>query len=116
MTPKKIDYPPSLGQIVKAAREKAGLSLRDLADACGGTPTSSTIWAIEQDRTSPNRATLEALAKSLRVRQALLLEAAGRAGHNLGPFVLPPEAAELTVGERKVVLDMVSALLAARRR
>lgn len=105
----------SLGEMVRSAREAKGYSLRGLADACGGNPTSSTIYAIEKGQTTPGRETLIALARPLGLKQAVLLEAASRSTHHLGPFVLPAEAAELTAGERKVVRDMVSALLAARK-
>ena len=117
MATKRIDTPPTLGELIKASRERAGLSLRELAEVCGGSPTASSISAIERgDRTVVTRANLEALATGLRIPKTRLLAAAGRAAHDLGPFVLPPEAAELTAGERKVVRDMVFALLAARRR
>lgn len=117
MAPKRLDEPPSLGGAVKAARERAGLSMRELERACGGNPTASTISAIERgDRTTVTRANLEALARGLGIPKTRLLEAAGRASHNLGPFTLPPEAAELTAPERKLVRDLVFALLAARRR
>lgn len=104
-----------LADMIADAREAAGLSLRELADKCGGAPTSSTIHAIEAGRSTGSRENLEVLAAALGLPRRKVLEAAGRSRHDLGEFILPVEADELNAAERRAVLAVVHALLAARQ-
>lgn len=105
----------TLADLIFTAREAAGLSLRELAEKCGGAPTSSTIHAIESGRSTGSRENLEALAGALGLSRRRVLTAADMSTHNLGPFRLPRAADELNAAERKAVLAVVRALLAARR-
>jgi len=107
----------TLGDLVAQERARLGLSLRQLAAKCGGSPTSSTIHEIEAGkRTAVGREHLTALAGALGLPAGRLLAAAGRSRHHLGRFDLPAEADELDAAERRLVRQLVSALLAARRK
>jgi transcriptional regulator with XRE-family HTH domain len=57
----------SIGAQLQKARRRAGLTLRDVADASGGVLTAGGLSFIETGKHSPNLRSLEALAKVLRV-------------------------------------------------
>lgn len=58
--------------------------------------------------------TLAVIAKALDIPVAQIRRAAGRPDRAPRPFVLPPQAADLNGKERRAVLAVVDALLAAR--
>lgn len=108
----------TLQQLVKAERERLGLSLADVAARSGGKVSRSTIHAIEQGRrSSVEDDTLKALARGLSLPVAHLTEAAGLGGSDTQErFVLPGKAQRLTRKEREHVLELIDLLLERRRR
>lgn len=55
----------SIGQMIREAREKKGLSQTDLAKLMG--VTRATVNGLESDRSSPSFKTLQKVAKALRL-------------------------------------------------
>lgn len=108
----------TLSELVAAERQRQGLSLRQVADRSGGLITSSTVHAVERgDRQTFEDDTLDGLAKALDLPIDRVRKAAGvRRPDTDELFVLPRRAQRLNRRERQVVLDVVDALLEAKRR
>jgi transcriptional regulator with XRE-family HTH domain len=108
----------TLAELVASERIRQGLSLRQVADRSGGLITSSTVHAIERgDRESFEEDTLDGLAKAFDLPIDKVRRAAGvRRPDTDEPFLLPKRAQRLNRRERQVVLDMVDALLEAKKR
>lgn len=66
-----------IGVRLKLARKKAGLSLRGLADALDGRVSAQAIGKYERDEMTPSSGVLLALAKTLGVSLAYLMDAQG---------------------------------------
>ena len=66
-----------IGDRLKLARAKAGLSLRGLADAMGGKVTAQAIGKYERGESVPSSGVLLALAKALGVSLNYLLDTQG---------------------------------------
>jgi Zn-dependent peptidase ImmA (M78 family)/transcriptional regulator with XRE-family HTH domain len=66
-----------IGQRIKLARKKAGLSLRGLADALGGRVTAQAIGKYERDEMTPSSGILIALTQVLGVSLAYLMDTQG---------------------------------------
>lgn len=103
MTQKNLNTPQktSFGNLVRTAREAAGLSLRDVA--AEADVSKSMLGRLEQDEIqSPNPRLLEALAPTLGIELIDLYSAAGylpaKGLPNFSPYLrskyrdLPPEA------------------------
>ena len=66
-----------IGQRIKLARKKAGLSLRGLADALGGKVSAQAIGKYERDEMTPSSGVLIALGKALGVSLSYLMDTQG---------------------------------------
>jgi transcriptional regulator with XRE-family HTH domain len=66
-----------IGQRIKLARKKAGLSLRGLADALDGKVSAQAIGKYERDEMTPSSGVLIALSKALGVSLSYLMESHG---------------------------------------
>jgi Zn-dependent peptidase ImmA (M78 family)/transcriptional regulator with XRE-family HTH domain len=66
-----------IGQRIKLARKKAGLSLRGLADALGGKVSAQAIGKYERDEMTPSSGVLIALCKALGVSLSYLMDTQG---------------------------------------
>jgi len=66
-----------IGQRIKLARKKAGLSLRGLADALGGKVSAQAIGKYERDEMTPSSGVLIALSQALGVSLAYLMDTQG---------------------------------------
>ena len=66
-----------IGQRIKLARKKAGLSLRGLADALGGKVSAQAIGKYERDEMTPSSGVLIALTQALGVSLAYLMDTQG---------------------------------------
>ncbi len=108
----------TLAELVASKRKALDLSLRAVADLSGGMLTASTVHAVELgQRTTVTDDTIDGLAKALDLPVDLVRKSAGlRRPDTDEPFVLPRKAQRLNRRERQVVLDMVDALLEAKRR
>lgn len=108
----------SLADLVRAAMDAKGYtSMNALEVASGGELRRSTVQRILSGQATVRPETIDALHRHLGIRRAKVLEVLGHASPAdvpAGAFVLPEYASLLTRRERRVVLDMVSALLAAR--
>jgi transcriptional regulator with XRE-family HTH domain len=60
-----------IGSKLRTERERAGLSLRDLAERTGGVVSYAALSMIENDQREPRLDTLHALAKALRLTIAV---------------------------------------------
>lgn len=104
----------SLADLVADARERCGLSLREVEEKTGGAVSFQTVHAIEQTgRTNVSTDRLDALADVLGLGRREVRAAAAR-DPGLGAFVLPEEADRLDRSERAAVLGVVRALLRAK--
>lgn len=66
-----------IGQRIKLARKKAGLSLRGLADALGGKVSAQAIGKYERDEMTPSSGVLIALSNTLGVSLTYLMDTQG---------------------------------------
>lgn len=66
-----------IGQRIKLARKKAGLSLRGLADALDGKVSAQAIGKYERDEMTPSSGVLIALSKALGVSLSYLMDTQG---------------------------------------
>ena len=66
-----------IGQRIKLARKKAGLSLRGLADALGGKVSAQAIGKYERGEMTPSSGVLLALCKALGVSLSYLMDTQG---------------------------------------
>lgn len=66
-----------MGDRIKLARKKAGLSLRDLADALGGKVSAQAIGKYERGEMTPSSGVLLALCQALNVSLTYLMDSQG---------------------------------------
>lgn len=66
-----------IGQRIKLARKKAGLSLRGLADALEGKVSAQAIGKYERDEMTPSSGVLIAIGKALNVSLSYLMDTQG---------------------------------------
>lgn len=103
----------ALSLLIRKRLDELGLTLREAA--ARGRITTSTLHRYAQGQTSqPDEVTVRGIAKAIAVPVA---EVAGTLGLPplAGRFVLPKRADRLTEAERRTVLAVVDALLAAHR-
>jgi len=67
----------TLGQRIRAARDKSGLTLREVAERSGGVHLQ-TVWRIEADEQVPSAGLLRALCETLGASADELLGLPGR--------------------------------------
>jgi transcriptional regulator with XRE-family HTH domain len=110
--------PRSLGELIAARRRELELSLRQVDErtASHGCRVSySTLHDIEtQQRNTLSDPMLVSIAAALNMPLAQLRQAAGKTPRQPPPFQLPARAVELNARERRAVLAVVDALLAAK--
>lgn len=70
----EVAEPQSLGKRMQQARERAGLSAKELAERLGRTPVTLSRW--ENDRQVPEDADIEAYARAVGVPAIALLRSA----------------------------------------
>lgn len=109
-----------LSALIRKRLTHLGYSYRYATDPhrVGDLITSGTLhrYADPQNTSLPDERTMEGIAAAIEVPIEDVWKAVGRPVHNLGPFVLPERAAGLTQKERRAVLAIVDALLAAKQR
>lgn len=105
--------------IREAMRRKGYTSLNQVHQASGGELQRATLSSFMNGRTRTLRAsTIDALVTHLGIPRRRLLAALGTPAPGsvpTEPFTLPAEANLLTTRERRIITDMVYALLAARQ-
>ena len=99
------DY-PLIGDQLRVRRQALGLSLRDLADRLGVTP--SLISQIERDRANPSVSTLYALVAELDLSLDELLFADRRAPDRAEPA---PSVGPIQRGDRRKQIRLASGVL-----
>ena len=109
--------PPSLPHLVRAAMTRKGYtSMYQVEAASGGELVRSTLSRVLRGD-AVRVSTIDALVKHLGLSRAAIVAALGHeAAEDIPerPFALPDHASLLTGKERRVVLGVVTALLAAR--
>ena len=105
----------SLAELVATALAAAGVSIRETAARTGGAVSYSQIARIARGQTARIRPqTMTALSSALGIPIAKLRAANGwDPSSRLTPFVLPERANELSTAERRLVVNVIGALLAA---
>jgi hypothetical protein len=106
---------PTVADLVQAAMTRKGVSTRDVATATDGRLSHSQVARILRGSAGACRPeTLRALSDTLTIPITRLRKANGAwTGRVPSPFTLPERANELNVAERRVVVNMIGALLAA---
>lgn len=108
------EYPLSLAELLMSTLNRLDLSYREAEEKTGvGYSVIHRLATGKQQTTSDE--VLAQLARGLRIPVRELRAAAGRAS-GLQAFTLPERAARLNGRERRLILAMVDALLAARDR
>lgn len=104
----------TLAELVAAKRGELGLSYRQAAERSQGLISHSRLAAIEngEDR-GVSDALLRGISTALDLPISRVRKAAG-APPTDRPFTLPARANRLTPRERRLVLNLVDTLLAAR--
>jgi transcriptional regulator with XRE-family HTH domain len=109
-----VDDQPTVPDLVRAALDRKDLSIRDAAARTDGRLSHSQIARICRGETAQIQAdSLRALSEALNIPITKLRKANGHQPRVPTPFVLPERANELSVAERRVVVNMIGALLAA---
>ena len=118
MTPGNVPVAQySVADLVQAALTKQGLSIREVAARTDGAVSHSQVARIARGESATVRPqTLGALAKALGIPLGKLRAANGWEPAVGRPFVLPERADELSIAERRLIVSMVGALLAAHDR
>jgi len=113
-TPPMVDE-PSVAVLVQAALDRKGVSIRDAAARTDGRLSHSQIARILRGQSAQCQPdTLRALSDALSIPITKLRKANGaHNGRVPTPFILPERANELSIAERRVVVNMIGALLAA---
>ena len=109
---------PTLRELVTAAIDRQGWSLREAERQTGGRISRDTLSRLVTGRTRHVKPdTLVSLHEVLRIPMSKLRAANGQSVRDVPaePFTLPRRADALTLAERLVVVSMVDALLAAHR-
>ena len=89
----------TVGELIKEARTKAGLSQTKLAEGIGGL-TAADISAAERGTKELSQAQLKAIAKATGVTQASLLNAAKSAPAAKKPAAAKPAAAKTAAAKK----------------
>lgn len=106
----------TLADLIAGQRRKLGLSVRQAAEKSGGRISASRLNSVEHGAIPAEDRILAGLADALGLPLAKVRAAAGRdRAAPLPPFTLPDRADRLNARERKTVLAVVDALLAAHR-
>lgn len=106
----------NLAEVVRDRREQLGLTLRDAAAQSGGLVSSTTLHAIERgDAGVSSERVIQGIATALDLSESKVRRAAGLSAQTLPPLELPDRAQLLNARERKLVLQLIDTLLAARR-
>ena len=106
---------PTVPDLVRAALDRKDLSIRDAAARTDGRLSHSQIARILRGQSAQCQPeTLRALSDALSIPITKLRKANGaHNGRVPTPFILPERANELNIAERRVVVNMIGALLAA---
>lgn len=104
--------PKNLPAYLEQRMEELAIPSRRALAARTGV-SKDTVYRIMTRQVTPDELTLKKLAEGLPAPLQLLRRLAGRPPGERRPFVLPPEADQLTERQRDVVLAVVSALLEA---
>lgn len=105
-----------MADLIMTARKENGWSLRQVAGWSNGLVSASRLHTIEQGAIPADDRILVGIAAALDLPLADVRAAAGRSRATpLPPFRLPAQADQLTERERKAVLAVVGAMLAAHR-
>lgn len=106
------------GRLAELGSPGRPMSGRQAAERSGGRVSHSTINNIVNGKHSGrlDDRTIEGLALALDVTRSRVERAAGlyREGRPAAPFQLPPRANRLTLRERRLVIEVMDSLLAAR--
>ena len=86
MSPTGQPKPGTLGAVIREARERQGLSLRQLAHLVGADASAVIRW--EQNTRTPKPAAISALARALELSSIELMDLAG-IDYSLDPLSLP---------------------------
>lgn len=107
----------TLAELVSARRHELGLSLRQAAERSGGLISHGHLGGIESDavQRTPSDRVLRGISAALDIPITELRRAAGVPPRQT-PFTLPDRARQLSAKERRLVLQLVDALLDARKR
>ena len=112
-TPPMIDL-PTVADLVRAALDRKNLSIRDAAARTDGRLSHSQIARILRGQSAQCQpGTLRALSDALNIPITKLRKANGHQPRVPTLFKLPERANELNIAERRVVVNMIGALLAA---
>ena len=103
----------TVGELIKEARTKAGLSQTKLAEGIGGL-TAADISAAERGTKELSQAQLKAIAKATGVTQASLLNAAKSAPAAKKPAAAKPAAAK-TAAAKKPAAKTTAKTAAAKK-
>ena len=105
---------PTVPDLVRAALDRKDLSIRDAAARTDGRLSHSQIARILRSQSAHCQPdTLRALSDALNIPITKLRKANGHQARVPTPFVLPERANELSIAERRVIVNMIGALLAA---
>jgi len=105
---------PTVADLVRAALDRKNLSIRDAAARTDGRLSHSQIARILRGQSAQCQPdTLRALSEALSIPITKLRKANGHQGRVPTLFILPERANELNIAERRVVVNMIGALLAA---
>lgn len=103
------DY-PEIGEHLRAARHQRGLSLRELADRLGVSP--SLISQIERGRANPSVSTLYQIVAELDVSlDELLFEDRRPAGGGAGVDAAPPASGPVLRGKERQRIRLASGVI-----
>jgi transcriptional regulator with XRE-family HTH domain len=110
-----VDDLPTVADLVRAALDRKNLSIRDAASRTEGRLSHSQIARILRGQSAQCQPeTLRALSDALGIPITKLRKANGaHNGRVPTVFILPERANELNIAERRVVVNMIGALLAA---
>ena len=112
-----VEDVPTVPDLVRAAMTRKGMSTREVAERADGRLSHSQIARICRGETAQIQAdSLRALSEALNIPITKLRKANGHQPRVPTPFILPERANELNIAERRVVVNMIGALLAARDR
>lgn len=105
----------SLAALVAARRADLHLSLREVAEKSDGLLSTTTVNAVENgERLTVSEDTIRGLSVALDIPLKKVRAAAGYSAEDLPPFKLK-RGELLNARERRLVQELVDALIAARR-
>lgn len=104
----------SLPELIRRRREQLGVSLREAAERSDGMISHSRLGEIEGGGLGAiSDRLLEGIARGLDLHLSAVRAAAG-VPPRVRPFVVPDRANRLNPRERRLVLELIDTLLAAR--